>query len=393
MRKLVFLVAILGHLFFIATTSLADSLLFSVNTGNAEEASSLEGQEAYQALASYLSSAVGAPVKVVFGQNATTELQRTRTGYYAILLAPAHMVGSALKNGYEPVAKVPGSNKAVFVASKSSNIQKLDQAKGKRLGLPNQDSLATYLAKGELNALGFQLKSYFSKINYSRYQDSALFSLGLNQADVVVVDEDVAKKWLVKNAGVIVMETQAVPGLSVAVNSKIPQAQQDKIRNALLQLKSSAQAPILARLHISSFESAKRENFQYVSTLGYFTPKVLQGASVITAEQAKELMGKGAPLFDTRVEHEYKESHVKGAISVPYKENSPKEVDFDETLDVFDLGKLPKDKNMPLIFACNGAECWKSYKSAKLAIKNQYTKVYWFRGGYPEWKSRGYPVE
>ena len=393
MQKLAFFIAIVWHSFFLATTSLADSLLLSVNTGNAEEASSQEGQEVYQALASYLSSAVGAPVKVVFGQNATTELQRTRTGYYAIILAPAHMVGSALKYGYEPVVKMPGSNKAVFVASKSSNIQKLEQAKGKRLSLPNEDSLATYLAKGELNALGVESKSYFSKISYSRYQDSALYSLGINQADIVVVEADVAKKWLGKNPGVIVMETKEVPALSVAVNSKIPQVQQDKIRNALLQLKSSKQASILTRLHISNFESAKRDDFQYVSTLGYFTPKVLQGATVITAEQAKELMAKGAPLFDTRVEHENKESHIKGAISVPYKENSQKEVSFDETLDAFDLSKLPKDKNLPLIFACNGAECWKSYKSAKLAIKNKYTKVYWFRGGYPEWKSLGYPVE
>ncbi len=393
MSKFFIIVAVFLNVFFVAKAAAVEGLLLSVNTGNAGVVNSLDVQEAYQVLAKYLSNVAGAPVKVVFGQNATTELQRTRTGYYAILLAPAHMIGSALKYGYEPVVKEPGSNKAVFVVSKNSNITNLEQAKGKRLSLPNQDSLATYLAKGELNALGLDTKSFFSTITYSRYQDSALYSLGINQTDVVVVEEDMAKKWLVKNPGIIIMKTKEVPGLSVAVNSKIPQAQQDKIRNALLQLKSSAQASILPNLQISDFEAAVRDDFQYVSTLGYFTPKVLQGATVVTAEQAKELMEKGAKLFDTRVGHENKESHIKGAISLPYKENSPKETGFDDTLDVFDLTQLPQDKNMPVIFSCNGAECWKSYKSAKLAVKNHYSKVYWFRGGYPEWKSRGFAVE
>jgi rhodanese-related sulfurtransferase len=104
-------------------------------------------------------------------------------------------------------------------------------------------------------------------------------------------------------------------------------------------------------------------------------------------------MGKGVSLIDTRVEHEYKESHITGAISVPYQEKSAKEIDFDPSLDKFAVDKLPKDKNTQLIFACNGAECWKSYKASVLALKNGYSKVYWFRGGFPEWKGEGFPVE
>jgi ABC-type phosphate/phosphonate transport system substrate-binding protein/rhodanese-related sulfurtransferase len=371
----------------------ADSLLFNVNTDSAEEISRMESQEAYQALSNYLSSATGSHVKLVLGQNATTALQRTRTGYYSVLLGPAHVIGSALKHGYEPIAKVPGSNKTVIVAMKSSGITKLEQAKGKRLGLPSQDSLPTYLVRGELNAMGIQLKTYFSHVTNSRYQESALFALGINQHDVVAVDQEVANKWLAKSPGVVILETQAVPAIGVAVNTKVPKDVQDKLRNALLQLQGSPQASLLGRLKIARFEPATRDDFQYVSTLGYFTPKLLPGATMIDAAQAKDLMARGVPLFDTRVEHEYKESHIKGAISLPYKENSPKEVDFDDTLDAFDLTKLPKDKSAPVIFACNGAECWKSYKSAKLAIKNKYTKVHWYRGGFPEWKAAGFPVE
>lgn len=371
----------------------AENLLFSVNLSDTESLNFYDVNQSYQALTDYLSSAIGAPVRLVVGQNATDELQRTRTGHYAIVLGPAHVIGSALRYGYVPVAKFPGSNKTVFVANKSANITRLEQARGKRLSLPSQDSLSTYLAEGELNAAGMQSKTFFQSVRYARYQDAALFTLGINQVDLAAVDEVVANKWLASNPGVIVGSSQSVPALSIAVNGKIPAAQQEKIRAALINPRGAALAPVLAKLRIAGFEPAKAEDYQYVSTLGYFTPKVLPGATIVAAREAKEMMDKGVPLFDTRVEHEYTESHIKGAISLPYAEKSAKEVNFNTTLDKWDVSKLPKDKSAPVIFACNGAECWKSYKSAKVAIDQKYTKVYWFRGGYPEWKAAGYPVQ
>jgi rhodanese-related sulfurtransferase len=46
-----------------------------------------------------------------------------------------------------------------------------------------------------------------------------------------------------------------------------------------------------------------------------------------------------------------------------------------------------------VIFACNGAECWKSYKSCVTALNSGFTQVYWLRGGFPEWVAKGYPIE
>ena len=122
------------------------------------------------------------------------------------------------------------------------------------------------------------------------------------------------------------------------------------------------------------------------------TPMTLTGVTVVTAEQAKMVAG-GVPIIDARVANEYAEAHVKGALSVPYKEKSAKAVDFDPKEDSFDLSKLPADKNAPLIFYCNAAECWKSYKASKAAAGAGWKKVHWLRGGFPEWQAKGYPVE
>jgi len=123
------------------------------------------------------------------------------------------------------------------------------------------------------------------------------------------------------------------------------------------------------------------------------TPMSLAGAEMVNATKVKSLIASGATLVDFRVAAEYAESHIKGAISVPYKEKSAKSSDFDASIDSVDLGKLPTDKASPLVGYCNGPECWKGYKGAHLAVKSGYSKVYWFRGGLPEWKAAGGDVE
>lgn len=120
------------------------------------------------------------------------------------------------------------------------------------------------------------------------------------------------------------------------------------------------------------------------------TPTTLDGAKVITASEAKDLMAKGTHLFDTRIPSEYAEEHIKGAISLPYTEKSKKEVAFDASNDKFDDSKLPAEN---MIFQCNGPDCWKSYKAAKWAIGKGKKNVYWFRGGFPEWKGAKLPTE
>jgi rhodanese-related sulfurtransferase len=123
------------------------------------------------------------------------------------------------------------------------------------------------------------------------------------------------------------------------------------------------------------------------------TPEKLDGTKLVTAEQARDLHAKGVPMIDTRVAAEYAEKTIKGAISVPYKEKSAKEVGFDAKADSFDLTKLPADKAAPMVLFCNAGECWKSYKAAVVARDAGYKTIYWFRGGMPEWSAKGLPTQ
>ena len=129
------------------------------------------------------------------------------------------------------------------------------------------------------------------------------------------------------------------------------------------------------------------------SALAADTPSTLAGAKMINAEEAAKAVVDGASLIDARIVSEYGEGHIKGALSVPYREKSAKSVDFDPGQDQFDLTKLPANKSAAIIVYCNGPECWKSYKASFVAVKCGYTNIMWYRAGFPDWKSKNLPIE
>lgn len=122
------------------------------------------------------------------------------------------------------------------------------------------------------------------------------------------------------------------------------------------------------------------------------TPSAIPGGTFVTVDQAKAQFDKGALFVDARVAAEYAESHIKGALNVPFKEQFPK-VAKTGPEDKIDLAKLPGDKNKMMVFYCNGSPCWKGYKAADQAIKAGYKKVFWFRDGMPAWAGKGLPTE
>lgn len=130
-----------------------------------------------------------------------------------------------------------------------------------------------------------------------------------------------------------------------------------------------------------------------IGALAADVPPALPGTKLVAADEVMKLLAQGTPAVDVRVASEYADGHIKGAISVPYREKSAKAINFDATEDSFNLGKLPADKAAAMVMYCNGPDCWKSFKAATAAIKAGYTNVYWYRAGFPDWKAKGLPVE
>ena len=86
----------------------AQPLKVSVSGEPREEISTAAFLERYGTLAKYVGVATGADIRLSYGRDLTRELQRTRSRAYDLMIGPAHVIGSAIRYGYEPVARFEG---------------------------------------------------------------------------------------------------------------------------------------------------------------------------------------------------------------------------------------------------------------------------------------------
>ncbi|MDO9188901.1 MAG: PhnD/SsuA/transferrin family substrate-binding protein [Sulfurimicrobium sp.] len=368
----------------------AEGLKLVAVPSDSERFSDVDVLNKYQALAKYLGSQLKVPVDFSPVASPFIAAKRASRGEYDMIIAPAHTIASVLKAGFNPLCKEGGTVETIFVAGQNSKWGGIKEANGAKLGLPPFESLQASLARGELNSKAVETKKHFKEARYFRSQEAQLFALEINSMDIVAVDSAMAEKWLKSHPGKIIQRTAEAPKMAFAVNAKKISPDQEKVIESALLKYAEVETHAWKKI---SFSPTKREEFVSIASMLNTTPKELAGVHVIEAKQASDLIAKGVLVVDVRNEAEYLEGHVKGALQLPYHEVSAKEVGFDASEDKFDLAKLPHDKNTAMLLYCDGTHCWKSYKSALMAVRDGYKNIYWFRGGFPEWKAAGYPID
>ncbi len=332
-----------------------------------------------------LQRTLGGRVVVLPMRDMHDAMRATRTGEYDVIVGPAHVAASALVYGYELIGSTAGQAKFVLVGSPA--LKSLADLKGRRAYFPAQDSLRSYVARGLLQQEGMTPRT-LKQVTYGQTSGAGLISVAGGGAEATVALESEWKEWLQTHpkSGVVLATSRDMPsGVSVVVKKDTP----DNVRRAVLQWLASPDNLVPNAGRVVSASNAAP--YEYVASLGLFTPSDLNGVTRVSAKQAFELSQKGARLVDVRTDREYAAKHARGSILVPYGEKSLKALDFDSKLDSFGgLAKL--DKSQPVVFFCNGAECWKSYKASKVARESGFTSVYWLRGGMPEWTTEQLPT-
>lgn len=105
-----------------------------------------------------------------------------------------------------------------------------------------------------------------------------------------------------------------------------------------------------------------------------------KGYQIVSAPEVKHMMeSENAIVVNVLSKIEYDMQRIPDSIHVL-------------THDMETTKLLPKDKNAPIIFHCMGVLCPFSEKACKKAVILGYKKVFWFKGGIPEWHRYHYPV-
>ena len=112
------------------------------------------------------------------------------------------------------------------------------------------------------------------------------------------------------------------------------------------------------------------------------SPTKVNGAVTVDAKKAKQLFDKGVVFVDVRSDKDYAAGRIPDAMHIELKKVYSKD----------SLGKAAK-ADQPVVIYCNGHDCLRSSEASEKAVAWGYKNIYYFRDGFPAWKSSGYPVE
>jgi len=112
------------------------------------------------------------------------------------------------------------------------------------------------------------------------------------------------------------------------------------------------------------------------------SPTSVSGATTIDATKAKALFDNEALFIDTRKDKDWNAGRIPGA----------EHLDVKKVLTQESLAEVA-GKDEPIVMYCNGHKCIRSSKATAMAVEWGYSKIYYFRDGFPAWKAAGYPVE
>ena len=110
-------------------------------------------------------------------------------------------------------------------------------------------------------------------------------------------------------------------------------------------------------------------------------PASVQGAANVDAEGLIALVQERGDLvlIDSRISANRKHGFIEGSLSLP-----------DVATDCNTLASHIATPSTPVLFYCNGPNCLRSSNAVTIARECGYQTLYWFRGGFLEWKQKGY---
>lgn len=111
-------------------------------------------------------------------------------------------------------------------------------------------------------------------------------------------------------------------------------------------------------------------------------PDNIKGATTIDSEGLIALSQSEEALVvvDSRITEDRAMGHIEDSLSLADINTSCKT-----------LNALVANLRNPIAFYCNGPECGRSVKATRIAVQCGYLSVYWFKGGFAEWKKADYP--
>ncbi len=262
-----FAIALLG------TAPARAELTVAVNEGVTYFVTPQEIREKYQDLAELIGKTLKTTVKILpVDQYPVLRNGLDSQQYDLAFVHPAHHSLLSMRDQkYHLVVLTKGFTeyKARFFMKKDAPLKRPADMKGKRIGMPDPDSITAVITRATLRDLG--IDSAKEEIRSTRYQDAVPFFVENGFSDVgVTASAAVLKSWQDKG-GAVLYESKPVPIKHMIASTKMSEDDIQKVRQLMLGLdKSAAGQKILAKIGYRGYERGDEQQLAMLTKwLGY----------------------------------------------------------------------------------------------------------------------------
>ncbi|WP_234026684.1 phosphate/phosphite/phosphonate ABC transporter substrate-binding protein [Melaminivora suipulveris] len=211
----------------------------------------------YQDVANVIGQALRTKVSVVFAREFATLENGMKAGKFDFVMArPSDYPARGMRDsGYQYVANAKPAGQCLIIVPKDSPLKKLEEARGKRLVMPEQVSYMSRFCRAELRDQGINLAS--ENVKYVREQAAVTFFLANKFSDVgAIASYSGPAKKLDQEGFRILHSSVQKPYFPLVAHSRFDPAQIKAIQRELEGLSAKPEgAEILKRVGITGFET------------------------------------------------------------------------------------------------------------------------------------------
>ncbi len=232
-----------------AASAQGTDLIFAVTEGVTYQATPKEIRDKFTPLAEYLGRAIGRRFKVVLVP--AYDDMRAGAGkqeYDLAFIHPAHVSMAEIKAGrYKAIAWTTGYTEytASFLMNPNQPLKSLEDLKGHTIVTPDPDSITAAMVRAMFRAEKVPLSTAkdptpaAAKVITTRYQDAVPFYLEYGFAQVGVTAANAVVKGWTDKGGKVLVKSRPVPIKQFIVSTKMPADEQQRLRDALVNIRDS----------------------------------------------------------------------------------------------------------------------------------------------------------
>lgn len=192
---------------------------------------------AFQPMRDYLRQALNQPVEMYSAPDFATFFQRTRRKEFDVVVTPAHFAWLAMREAnYVPMLTYNNELSGLLIVSAQSSVQKVEQLRGKKLGIVEPVAIVTLRGLAWLREQGLQPNTDLSVRETGTHHNSAALAVAQGEVDAAIIGsgpyrimpEDIRSRVRV------LAEVGSVPNAIYLVRGDWPVARRQAIQQALL---------------------------------------------------------------------------------------------------------------------------------------------------------------